>query len=187
MPRDLRCWRNVRSRPRAHARELGSFYDLAAAMWNHLPKMTEQMRKAGIARPYLSPSETGDLIAFLYTATISNQAADPKEGHQVFTQKHCINCHQVGGVGGVIGPILDSLAQYGSPIFLLPLCGIMGHRWRRPCALRVSERPKFTQAEFQNLIAFIQSASPLSGKRAALSSSRSSGPRPKTFQQKGLY
>ena len=116
MPRDLRCWGNagpdLARLPRAR-----SFYDLAAAMWNHLPKMTEQMRKAGIARPYLSPIETGDLIAFLYTVNYFEPTADPKVGHQVFTQKRCITCHQVGGVGGVIGPSLDSLGQYGSPIF----------------------------------------------------------------------
>lgn len=34
--------RNLRSR---------SFYDLAARMWNHLPKMSERMRDLGIARP----------------------------------------------------------------------------------------------------------------------------------------
>src|SRR6266508_520613 len=93
-----------------------SFYDLAAAMWNHLPKMTEQMRKAGIARPYLSPSETGDLIAFLYTVNYFEPAADPKEGHRVFMQKRCVTCHQVDRIGGVIGPSRDIAGRAGSPI-----------------------------------------------------------------------
>src|SRR2546422_3651588 len=44
-----------------------SFYDLAAAMWNHLPRMVERMRQLKIERPFLTPWETGDLIAFLYT------------------------------------------------------------------------------------------------------------------------
>src|SRR5574341_1377360 len=42
-----------------------SFYDLAAAMWNHLPQMSKKKKKIGISRPQLSPGETGDLIAFL--------------------------------------------------------------------------------------------------------------------------
>src|SRR6266511_2753313 len=66
---------------------------------------------AGIARPYLSPTETGDLIAFLYTVNYFEPAADPKEGHRVFTQKRCVTCHQVGGIGGAIGPALDSFGQ----------------------------------------------------------------------------
>src|SRR3970282_1527433 len=42
-----------------------SFYELAAGMWNHLPKMAERMRELGITRPQLDPRETGDLIAVL--------------------------------------------------------------------------------------------------------------------------
>jgi len=138
-----------------------SFYDLAAAMWNHLPKMTEQMRKAGIARPNLSPSETGDLIAFLYTANYFEKAADPKEGRRVFSDKRCITCHQVGGSGGVRGPSLDSLGQYNSPIFLA--AAMWNHGPSMTEAMRAAgiTRPNFTQAELQNLIAFIKSASPV--------------------------
>lgn len=50
--------RNLRSR---------SFYDLAAGMWNHLPKMGERMRDLGIARPQLDPRETGDLMSSFST------------------------------------------------------------------------------------------------------------------------
>jgi mono/diheme cytochrome c family protein len=136
-----------------------SFYDLAAAMWNHLPKMTEQMRKAGIARPNLTPSETGDLIAFLYTANYFEKAADPKDGRRVFSDKRCITCHQVGGSGGVRGPSLDSLGQYNSPIFLA--AAMWNHGPSMTEAMRAAgiTRPNFTQAELQSLIAFIKSAS----------------------------
>ena len=46
-----------------------SFYELAAEMWNHLPKMGERMRELGIVRPQLDPRETGDLIAFSTPST----------------------------------------------------------------------------------------------------------------------
>jgi mono/diheme cytochrome c family protein len=141
-----------------------SFYDLAAAMWNHLPKMTEQMRKVGIARPHLSPSETGDLIAFLYTANYFSQAADPKAGRQVFIQKQCIACHQVGGTGGVLGPSLDSLGQYSSPIFFAAAMWNHGPSMAEAMRAQGIARPSFSEAEFRNLLAFIQSASPASGK-----------------------
>ena len=141
-----------------------SFYDLAAAMWNHLPKMTEQMRKAGSARPYLSAIETGDLIAFLYTVNYFEPTADAKVGHQVFTQKRCITCHQVGGVGGVIGPSLDSLGQYGSPISFATAMWNHGPSMAEAMRAKGIERPRFNEAEFRNLIAFIRSSSPLSGK-----------------------
>jgi mono/diheme cytochrome c family protein len=141
-----------------------SFYDLAAAMWNHAPKMTEQMRKVGIARPQLSPSETGDLIAFLYTANYFEQPADPKAGRQVFIQKRCINCHQVRGTGGVIGPALDSLGQYNSPILFATAMWNHGPTMAEAMRVKGIERPNFNLAEFSSLFAFIKSASPASGK-----------------------
>jgi mono/diheme cytochrome c family protein len=141
-----------------------SFYDLGAAMWNHLPKMTEQMRKAGIARPYLSPSEAGDLIAFLYTVNYFEPAADPKEGRQVFMQKRCVTCHQAGGTGGVIGPSLDSLGQYSSPISFATAMWNHGPSMAEAMRVRGIERPRFNEAEFRNLIAFIRASSPLGGK-----------------------
>jgi mono/diheme cytochrome c family protein len=148
----------------AHVPRARSFYELGAAMWNHLPKMTEQMRKAGIARPYLSPSETGDLIAFLYTVNYFEPAADPKQGRQVFMQKQCVTCHQVGGIGGVIGPSLDSLGQYVSPIFFAAAMWNHGPSMAEAMRARGIERPSFNEAEFRSLIGFIRSSSPLSGK-----------------------
>jgi cytochrome c551/c552 len=142
-----------------------SFYDLAAAMWNHLPKMSEQMRKAGIARPLLTPSEAGDLIAFLYTANFFDTGADPKEGRRVFSDKRCITCHQVGGAGGVVGPSLDGLAQYNSPIFLASAMWNHGPSMTEAMRAAGVSRPSFTQAELQNLIAFIKSAAPVSGQQ----------------------
>lgn len=141
-----------------------SFYDLAAGMWNHLPKMTEQMRKAGIARPHLSPSEVGDLIAFLYTVNYFEPAADPKEGRQVFMQKRCVTCHQVGGIGGVLGPAFDSLGQYNSPIFFATAMWNHGPSMAEAMRAKGIERPRFNEAELRNLMAFIRSASPASGK-----------------------
>ena len=48
-----------------------SFFDLAAALWNHAPRMAERMRQQGIARPRLDAREMGDLVAFLFTLPVS--------------------------------------------------------------------------------------------------------------------
>src|SRR5919108_4861157 len=34
-----------------------SFYDLAASLWNHAPRMADRMRELGIARPRLDAHE----------------------------------------------------------------------------------------------------------------------------------
>src|SRR5262245_22409692 len=38
-----------------------TFYDLAAALWNHAPKMAARMRELGIPRPQLDAGEAGDI------------------------------------------------------------------------------------------------------------------------------
>jgi len=137
-----------------------SFYDLAAAMWNHLPQMAERMRQFGIARPYLDPRETGDLIAFLYTLNYFDPPGDVQAGRRLFSEKKCIICHQVGGTGGVVGPNLDSLAQFGSPILVAAAMWNHGPAMAEAMRARKIERPTFKDSELLDLIAYLKSASP---------------------------
>src|SRR3970282_2479501 len=41
-----------------------SFYELAAGMWNHLPKMADRMRELGMAPPPLDPRAPAPLFGF---------------------------------------------------------------------------------------------------------------------------
>jgi cytochrome c2 len=137
-----------------------SFYDLAAAMWNHLPEMAKQMQKLGIGRPELSPGETGDLIAFLYTLNYFDRPGDPKAGHEVFVKKQCISCHQAGGSGGVVGPSLDSLAQQGSPIFVATAMWNHGPEMTEAMRAKKIARPNFSGTELSSLVAYLKSVKP---------------------------
>src|SRR3972149_3859538 len=137
-----------------------SFYDLATAMWNHLPEMAERMRKFGIARPYLDPRETGDLIAFLYTLNYFDPPGNVQAGHRLFTEKKCVACHQVGGAGGVVGPDLDGLAQVGSPILVARAVWNHGPALGGAMRARKIERPSFKDSELLDLIAYLRSTAP---------------------------
>jgi mono/diheme cytochrome c family protein len=137
-----------------------SFYDLAASMWNHLPEMAKQMQKLGISRPQLSASETGDLIAFLYTLNYFDRPGDAKRGNQLFAKKFCVSCHQLAGTGGVIGPNLDRLAQNGSPIFLSAAMWNHGPAMAAAMKSMNIQRPNFTAPELNDLVAYIKSAKP---------------------------
>ena len=137
-----------------------SYYDFAAAMWNHLPGMVEQMRELGIERPRLSAWEIGDMIAFLFWLDYFDPPGDVDTGRRVFSEKGCVACHQAGGVGGVEGPALDFLNQYGTPI------QVAAALWNHGPAMAVAmqrkgiTRPAFTGSELTDLIAFLESASP---------------------------
>ena len=137
-----------------------SFYDLTAAMWNHLPEMAEHMRKFGIARPYLDPRETGDLIAFLYTLNYFDPPGNVQAGRRLFAEKKCVVCHQVGGTGGVVGPNLDGLARFGSPILVAAAMWNHGPAMAEAMRVRKIQRPSFKDSELLDLIAYLRSAAP---------------------------
>ena len=140
-----------------------SFYDLAAAMWNHLPRMAERMRQLGMPRPTLDAREAGDLVAFLYTLSYFDPPGDPRAGQRLFTGKKCVVCHQVGGAGGVVGPNLDALGRYGSPIFVAAAMWNHGPGMAEAMRAKGVARPTFRDRELIDLIAYIRSASPGGG------------------------
>lgn len=137
-----------------------SFFDLAAAMWNHLPRMAERMGQLGIPRPHLDARETGDLIAFLYTLNYFDPPGNVQAGRRLFTEKKCVACHQVGGTGGVVGPNLDVLGQYGSPIFVAAAMWNHGPAMADVMRDRGIERPTFKERELLDLIAYLKSIAP---------------------------
>ncbi|MBI2160806.1 MAG: c-type cytochrome [Candidatus Rokubacteria bacterium] len=138
-----------------------SFYDLAAAMWNHAPRMAQRMADLGIARPQLDARETGDLVAFLFTLDYFDPRGNEDAGRRLFGEKRCVVCHQVGGVGGVVGPPLDALKQYGSPIYLATAMWNHGPQMAEVMKAKGIARPTFKDADLRDLIAYINAASPV--------------------------
>ncbi len=136
-----------------------SFYDLATAMWNHLPRMVERMQQRGIPRQHLDTRETGDLIAFLYTLNYFDAPGNPEAGRRYFVEKRCVVCHQVGDTGGVVGPNLDFLKQFGTPIFVAAAVWNHGPQMTEAMKAAGIERPAFIGPELQDLIAYLAPAS----------------------------
>jgi cytochrome c2 len=136
------------------------FYDLAAALWNHAPRMASRMREAKMDRPLLTPEESGNLAAYLYTFNYFDRPGDPAAGRKLFTAKRCVSCHKVGGAGGSVGPALDTTKMLASPIALAS--AMWNHSPQMTAAMQAAgvERPTFAEGELPDLIAFLQRASP---------------------------
>jgi mono/diheme cytochrome c family protein len=135
-----------------------TFYDLASAMWNHIPQMAAQMRKLKKPPPQLSARETGDLIAFLDTVNYFEPVGDAKAGKKIFFDKQCVVCHQIERVGGVFGPSLDSVVQFG-PIFFAATMWNHGPAMAEAMQARGIKRPHFSGSELRDLIAYVKSVS----------------------------
>jgi mono/diheme cytochrome c family protein len=144
----------------ARAARPRTFFDLAAALWNHTPKMAERMRQSGIARPRLDARETGDLVAYLYTLNYFDRTGNAATGRRVFSSKHCADCHSIGSKGDKLGPDLGTMGAYASPIAIAAAMWNHGPRMTAAMAARGVARPTFQGSELLDLIAYMKSASP---------------------------
>jgi mono/diheme cytochrome c family protein len=143
----------------SRAKSATSFYDIGAAMWNHLPRMGARMRQAGLERARLTPLEASNLVAFIYTAQYFDAAGDARRGETAFTAKGCAGCHQVGGKGGTVGPALDALKRAYSPVL------VAAAMWNHAPAMLEAQRrqgvarPRLEGQELLDIIAYLGSAS----------------------------
>jgi len=128
-----------------------SFYDLAAAMWNHLPRMTERMKQLNVPRAKLSPDEARDLAGFLYTLGYFDRTGNPEPGRRLFAAKGCAGCH--GGSGP--GPNIDGLKQFNSPLYAAAAMWNHGPQMADAMTARGIPRPTFTAGELRDLIAYL--------------------------------
>jgi len=136
------------------------FYHLAADMWNHMPVMANSMLELGIERPHLDPSEIADLVVFLFDRVNSLAPGDTAAGRVLFTEKQCITCHQVGGVGGIAGPNLDLTSEAHSPIRLAAAMWNHGPEMAESMQSKGIERRTLTGLELADLYAYFSAADP---------------------------
>jgi mono/diheme cytochrome c family protein len=136
-----------------------TFYDLAADMWNHLPKMTGKMRDLGIARPSLDSREAADLAGYLFTLNYFDTPGNVDAGRKLFTEKRCIVCHKYQGAGGAVGPDLDHLVQFRTPIAVASAMWNHGPQMAEKMKENGIERPTFTPDELRDLIAYLAPSS----------------------------
>ena len=137
-----------------------SFNDLAAAMWNHLSAMAARMNERHQPLPQLNAAEAGDLIAFLFTQNYFEGAGKAESGKKLFSQKRCIQCHQIGGVGGVLGPSLDAVGQSASPINVAAAMWNHGPQMTETMRAHGIERPTLNASELRDLVAYLRAVAP---------------------------
>ena len=131
------------------------FQDLTAAMWNHIPDMSRRMGELQIERPHLTAREAGDLFAYVYTLGYFGAEGDAGRGAEIFTEARCIICHQVGGKGGVVGPVLDHVGDTGAPIEIAAAMWNHAPAMAREAESRGILRPRLTGRDLTDLLAFL--------------------------------
>ena len=63
--------------------------DIAVAMWNHAPRMTDS---AGAFKP----GEMSTLVSYIWAEQFFASSGDTARGRKVFREKSCAGCHEGG-------------------------------------------------------------------------------------------
>jgi nitric oxide reductase subunit C len=138
---------------------------LAAAMWNHGPKMQTVMQQAGIPRPQLSGEDIAHLLAYMRAAGRGGPESgeyllpgNPEAGRQVFQQKRCSACHGAEGTGGVGPDFRRRREDFKGG--LTQVAALMWNHgpaiWRKMADMNIPV-PTLMDQEMANLVAFLYS------------------------------
>lgn len=135
----------------------GTFLDLGAGLWNHVPGMSVTFEVTQQEWPLLSEAEVTSLLSFLYFMDYLGQPGDPQEGERVFGGSGgCGSCHVIGGGEQRSGPDLARLSMFASPLYVAQ--EIWNHG---PVMLESMSRlglspPTFGETDLTNLSAYIR-------------------------------
>jgi mono/diheme cytochrome c family protein len=129
--------------------------------------MAIEMRQARIERPRLTPRETADLVAFIFTAQYFDESGAAKAGERLFASKGCVQCHAVGGKGGSVGPALDAMKRANSPVLVAAAMWNHGPQMAETMKAKGIPRPAFQGKEMLDLIAYVVEAAKDSGGETA--------------------
>jgi mono/diheme cytochrome c family protein len=121
--------------------------DIAAAMWNHQPRMAS-------APPQLTVEEMREITSYLWAGQFFQDAGNAAAGSRVFTAKRCAVCHEdaASGAPKLVGKtfsgatMVSALWHHGPG--MLDRMKAKGIPW-----------PRFDGAQMSNLIAFLNSGS----------------------------
>lgn len=121
--------------------------DIAAAMWNHEPKMAAAARSK--QAPELSPAEMQDVVSSLWAGEFLQDSGSASAGERVFAAKHCTNCHgpngtapQLSGLNLNGATMVSALWRHGPQ--MLDQMKAKGVAW-----------PRFEGQDMANLIAYL--------------------------------
>jgi mono/diheme cytochrome c family protein len=134
----------------------GSFLDLGAGLWNHVPGMSVSLDDARLAWPELTAKEVGSLTAFLYFIDYLGRPGEATAGRRVFRSEGCGECHSLEGAGDGPAPDLARLNRFASPLYIAQAIWNHGPAMFETMRLAGVATPEFAAGDLADLSAFVR-------------------------------
>lgn len=134
----------------------GTFLDLGAALWNHVPGMSVTFEVTGLDWPELTSQEATELIVFLNFVDYLGRPGVAAAGQEVFEGGGCGSCHFLGGEEVERGPDLAELQRHASPLYVAQQIWNHGPSMFESMRAAGMARPTFDEGELADLSAFIR-------------------------------
>jgi len=129
---------------------------LASTMWNHAPVMWAAIEGAGIEKPKLSPEAAADLFAFFYSSRFFDKPGDAARGKQVFSARHCADCHGVNESKAENAPPVVKWDSLGQPMILVQqMWNHSGHMHEAFARRRISWQ-QLTTPELTDMLVYLR-------------------------------
>lgn len=132
-----------------------TFSQMAAMMWNHLPKMSSLMEEKKIGTFALSAQDMADLISYVFSARYFKHHGNKELGRKMFSEKKCDLCHAGENPSG--GTDFSKQREEITPVFLA--CAMWNHGQTMLKEMRTKgiDWPKFENDEIENLLEYLNS------------------------------
>jgi mono/diheme cytochrome c family protein len=129
---------------------------MASIMWNHAPTMWAAMEKQGIPKPRLTEAQAADLFAYFQSVRFFERPGDAARGKQVFTSKHCADCHGISSQVSGGGPPVATWQSLAAPIMLAQ--EMWNHASQMQAAMRTRRIrwPELTGQDLTDLLVYVQ-------------------------------
>lgn len=129
---------------------------LASTMWNHAPGMWAAMRDRDIRAGDLNEQAAADLFAFFYSARFFDKPGDAGRGKNIFSAKHCGECH---GLTDAKNPAAKPVAQWestGHPMALVNAMWNHAASMREEFAKRRLGYPEITTQDLADMLVYVR-------------------------------
>jgi len=134
----------------------GSFLDLGASLWNHVPGMTVQHELHSVSWPTLSADEVVELLSFLYYLDYLGRPGDELRGSTLFETEGCSACHASRGGQVPVGPSLAELTRFASPLYVAQAIWNHGPNMLRSLKERGMVPPHFREGDLADIAAHLR-------------------------------